>query len=80
MCLAIPGKILEVTEGDDPLFSTGRVSFEGIVKDVHLAYTPMVKPGDYVLVHVGFSIAVVDEAEARKTLGMLVADEQSPDS
>lgn len=68
MCLAIPGQLLEVMETDDPLFRTGRVSFAGIVKEIQLACTPEARPGDYVLVHVGFSIAVVDEAEARRTL------------
>lgn len=74
MCLAIPGQVLDVSEGDDPLFRAGRVSFAGIVKNVQLAYTPEAKPGDYVLVHVGFSIAVVNEAEARRTLEMIGAD------
>jgi len=71
MCLAIPGKLLEVTESGDPLFRTGRVSFEGIIKDIQLAYAPDAKPGDYVLVHVGFAISVVDEVEAKKTLELL---------
>lgn len=72
MCLAIPGKLIEVAEGgDDPLFRTGRVSFEGIVKEIQLAYTPEAKPGDFVLVHVGFAISVVDEAEAARTLELI---------
>ena len=73
MCLAIPGKLVEVTEGDhgDPLFRTGRVSFEGVIKDIHLAYTPEAKPGDYVLVHVGFAISVVDQVEAKRTLELI---------
>ncbi|MCP5542084.1 MAG: HypC/HybG/HupF family hydrogenase formation chaperone [Akkermansiaceae bacterium] len=78
MCLAIPGKILEVAESDDPLFRTGRVSFEGIVKDIQLAYTPDAQPGDYVLVHVGFAIAVVDEAEARRTLELIEPEDALP--
>lgn len=77
MCLAIPGKLLEVTEGDDPLFRTGRVSFEGIIKNIQLAYTPDAKVGDYILVHVGFSIAVVDEAEARRTLDLFEGDDEA---
>ena len=68
MCLAIPGQVLEVRETEDPLFRTGRVSFEGIIKEIQLACTPEALPGDYVLVHVGFAIAVIDEAEARRTL------------
>ena len=74
MCLAIPGKLLDVKESDDPLFRTGRVSFEGIVKDIQLAYTPQARPGDYVLVHVGFAISVVNEAEAKKTLALVEDD------
>lgn len=73
MCLAIPGQVLEVKETDDPLFRTGRVSFSGIIKEVQLACTPDARPGDYVLVHVGFAIARMDEAEARRTLEMIGA-------
>ena len=78
MCLAIPGKLLDVTEGDDALFRTGRVSFEGIIKDIQLAYTPEAQPGDYVLVHVGFALSVIDEAKARETLALLEDDKGSP--
>ena len=74
MCLAIPGKVLEVTESEDPLFRAGRVSFAGIVKTIQLACTPSAVVGDYVLVHVGFAIAVVDEAEARHTLRLIGVD------
>jgi len=63
MCLAVPGKIVEMTD-DDPLMRSGRVSFGGIVKEVNLAYTPEARTGDYVLVHVGFAITKVDEEEA----------------
>ena len=70
MCLAIPGQILEI-EGDDPLLRTGRVSFAGIVKRANLAYVPETKSGDYVLVHAGFALTVLDEAEALKTLAYL---------
>ena len=70
MCLAIPGKVLEI-QGDDPLMRTGRVQFGGVVKEVNLAYTPDVEVEQYVLVHVGFAISVMDEAEARRTLQLL---------
>ena len=72
MCLAVPGKLLEV-EGpaDDPLLSSGRVSFGGVVKPVSLACTPEAKAGDYVLVHVGVAISVVDPDEAEQTLRYL---------
>lgn len=64
MCLAVPGRIVSI-EGDDPLLRSGRVDFSGAVKLVNLAYVPEAKVGDYVLVHVGFAISTVDEAEAR---------------
>ena len=65
MCLAVPGKLLSI-EGSDPVFRTGRVSFGGIVKQIALAYVPEAKLGDYVLVHAGFAISTVDEAEAQQ--------------
>ena len=67
MCLAIPGKVLEV-EGDDPAFLSGKVDFGGIRKEVCFAYTPSVQPGNYVLVHVGFALEIIDEQEAQRTL------------
>lgn len=70
MCLAVPGRILEI-EGDDPLLRAGRVDFAGTVKRVNLAYVPEAKIGDYVLVHVGFAISVVDDEEAQKVLSYL---------
>jgi hydrogenase expression/formation protein HypC len=63
MCLAVPGKILNI-EGEEPILRTGKVQFGGIVKEVHLAYLPEAKIGDYVIVHVGFAISIVDEREA----------------
>jgi hydrogenase expression/formation protein HypC len=65
MCLAIPGRVLNMTEGD-PLMRTGQVDFGGVVKTINLAYAPEAKIGDYVLVHVGFAITVIDEAEAER--------------
>ncbi len=49
----------------------GRVDFGGIVKEVNLSFIPDTKPGDYVIVHVGFALSRVDEEEARKTLELL---------
>jgi hydrogenase expression/formation protein HypC len=69
MCLAVPGKILSIT-GED-FARTARVSFGGITKEVNLAYVPEAREGEYVLVHVGFAITVVDEAEAIKTWEIL---------
>ena len=65
MCLAIPGKILSMS-GDEPLMRTARVDFGGIVKEINLAYTPEARLGDYVLVHVGFALTVIDAAEANR--------------
>jgi hydrogenase expression/formation protein HypC len=70
MCLAIPGQILSV-EDTDPLRRTGRVSFGGVVKDVNLAYVPEAGVGDYVVVHVGFALSQVDEAEAQQVFEYL---------
>jgi hydrogenase expression/formation protein HypC len=70
MCLAVPGKILS-TSGDDPLMRTARVSFGGIVKEVNLAYVPEAQVGDYVIVHVGFALNRLDEAEAQLVLQTL---------
>ncbi|MBI2926151.1 MAG: HypC/HybG/HupF family hydrogenase formation chaperone [Verrucomicrobia bacterium] len=70
MCLAVPGKILSVA-GDDPFMRTGRVSFGGIVKEVNLAYVPEAKLGDYVIVHVGFALSILDEAEANRVFEYL---------
>jgi hydrogenase expression/formation protein HypC len=64
MCLAVPGKILSTT-GDDAITRTARVSFGGVIKEVSLAYVPEAKEDDYVIVHAGFALSVVDEAEAR---------------
>ncbi|HZZ58297.1 MAG TPA: HypC/HybG/HupF family hydrogenase formation chaperone [Opitutaceae bacterium] len=66
MCLAVPGQLIEIHPGD-PLLRTGRVSFGGALKDVSLACTPEAKVGDYVLVHVGFALSVVDPEEAAAT-------------
>ncbi len=70
MCLAVPGKVIEVN-GDDPLFKSGRVSFGGIVKTVSLACVPDAKVDDYVLVHVGMALSKVDEKEAREVFSYL---------
>ena len=70
MCLAVPGCILSI-EGDDPLLRSGRVAFAGIVKQASLAYVPEARVGDYVLVHAGFAITILDETEARRTLAYL---------
>ena len=70
MCLGVPGKVIRIEE--NPLGMTmGRVSFAGITKDVCLAYVPGAQVGDYVVVHVGFAISIVDEEEAARTFEFL---------
>jgi hydrogenase expression/formation protein HypC len=70
MCLAVPGKIIEVL-GDDPLLRAARVSFGGVIKHIALTCVPEAKLGDYVLVHVGVAISVVDPLEAAETFKYL---------
>ena len=72
MCLAVPGKLVEIT-GDDPVFRTGRVSFGGVIKQVSLACVPEAKVDDFLLVHVGMALSVVDEKEAAETFAYLAA-------
>jgi hydrogenase expression/formation protein HypC len=70
MCLGIPGRIVAI---DDAGLRTGTVDFDGLRRSVCLVYTPDAQVGDYVIVHVGFAISRVDEAEAAKTLAVLRA-------
>lgn len=70
MCLAVPGRVLTV-EGEDPAFRSGKIDFNGVRKTVSLAYTPEVKVGDFVLVHVGFALQVIDEEEAQRSLATI---------
>ena len=69
MCLAVPGKLISV-QGED-LHRTGKVSFGGVMKEVSLAYVPEAQIGDYVIVHVGFALSKVDEAEAERVFSYL---------
>ena len=69
MCLAIPGKVL--SSEDVGLGRAGRVQFGEVVRPVRLDFVPDAQPGDYVLVHVGFAISKVDEAEAKRTYELL---------
>ena len=66
MCLAIPGKILEIHEADG--LRTGRLDFGGAIREACLTYVPEAKVGDYAIVHVGFAINMLSEAEALATL------------
>ena len=70
MCLAVPGRLLSVT-GEDPLTRVGRVDFGGIVKEINLAFVPEAQVDDYVLVHVGFALTVIDESEAAQVFEAL---------
>lgn len=71
MCLAIPGKLLAITAQLDETFRTGKVSFGGIQKEVNLFMVPEAKVDDYILVHVGVAISIVDEEEAKQTFKYL---------
>jgi len=65
MCLAVPGRVLTI-DARDPLMPEARVAFGGVVKTVNLAFTPEARPGDYVLVHVGFAISIIDAGAAAR--------------
>ncbi|WP_152053700.1 HypC/HybG/HupF family hydrogenase formation chaperone [Tautonia marina] len=66
MCLAVPGRVDRIYEEGGTRM--GRVDFGGIVKEVCLEFVPEVEVGDYTIVHVGFALSKIDEAEARETL------------
>ncbi|MBK8816635.1 MAG: HypC/HybG/HupF family hydrogenase formation chaperone [Methylococcaceae bacterium] len=68
MCLAIPGQIITIQESADPLTRKGKVDFSGIGKEVSLAYVPEAKIGDYVIVHAGFALSVLNEEDASASL------------
>lgn len=68
MCLAIPGKVEEITT--EGIVRMGRVNFGGVVKRVCLDYVPEVQVGDYTIVHVGFALSKIDEENAQKTLAL----------
>jgi hydrogenase expression/formation protein HypC len=69
MCLAVPGKIVELVEANG--VSMGRLDYGGVTREACMAYLPEARVGDYVLVHVGFAISRVDEEEAARTLALL---------
>jgi len=76
MCLAVPGKIVSISDrvdtlGDSALWRFGKVSFGGVIKEISLAYVPEAKVDDYVVVHVGFALSIVDQDEAEQTLNYL---------
>jgi len=69
MCLGIPGKVVEIYQEHDLLM--GKIDFGGVFKRVCLECTPLVQPGEYVIVHVGFSLQVIDEIEAVQVFAFL---------
>ena len=69
MCLAIPGKVIEIDSAN--MMRMSRVDFGGITRDISLAYLPDVQVNDYVIVHAGFAISQLDEEEAHETLRLL---------
>jgi len=75
MCLAVPGKVLEI-KGESPTVREGKVDFGGVVKTVNLCFVPKVKVGDYVVVHVGFALAKLDEVEALRVFEYVDSLEQ----
>lgn len=69
MCLGIPGKVIELYQANG--MRMGKVDFGGVVKEACLEYLPEIQVGDYTIIHVGFGISQLDEAEAHRTLEML---------
>ena len=63
-------KVISIA-GDDPVFRMGKIDFGGVIKEVNLCYVPEVKLGDYVIVHVGFALNILDEQEAQKVFEYL---------
>lgn len=66
MCLAVPGQIVSISGVAADLMRMGRVDFGGVIKEINLAFVPEAEIGSYVLVHVGFALTVIDEAEAAR--------------
>jgi hydrogenase expression/formation protein HypC len=69
MCLGIPGRIVETFS--DGEVAMAKVDFGGLTKQVCIAHVPAARKGDYVLVHVGFALTLIDEAEAHRTFALL---------
>lgn len=77
MCLAIPGKIIAIEDSDEQILRTGKVSFDGIIKEVNLGMLPDAGIDDYVLVHVGVAIGKISAKEASNTLEYIRQLEES---
>jgi len=78
MCLAIPGKIEEIDQ--QAIMRTARVNFNGMVKEVCIEWVPEAEVGQYVIVHAGFAISVLDEKEALESLNLINEVAQSPNA
>ncbi len=70
MCLAVPGKIVSIDESSEQM-KMAKVNFGGVIKEVCLDWIEEPKVGEYVLVHVGFAINKIDEADAKETIELL---------
>jgi hydrogenase expression/formation protein HypC len=69
MCLGVPGKIIDIYESNG--LSMGKIDFGGVQREACLAYVPEAQVGDYTLIHVGFALNLISEAEAMETLDLL---------
>ncbi len=69
MCLAVPGKILDIYETNGLLM--GKIDFGGVIREACLSYVPEAKVGDFTIIHVGFALNLIDEQEALETLSLL---------
>jgi hydrogenase expression/formation protein HypC len=69
MCLAVPGRIEEIYQKEG--LKMARVDFGGVMREVCLDYVPEAKVGEYCIIHVGFAISLLSEAEAKETLALL---------
>ena len=81
MCLAVPGKVISIDKSD-PVMIIGKASFGGVIKEVNLVFVPDVQIGDYVIVHAGFALNILDENEAGTVfdyLDQIASQEDSPD-
>jgi hydrogenase expression/formation protein HypC len=78
MCLAVPGRLLEILD-EDPLGRRGRVDFGGVTREVSLIFVPEARAGEFVLVHVGFALTRIDEEEAKRVFETLAELEGAPE-
>lgn len=72
MCLAVPGRVVRWID-KDPIGGVAEVKFGGITSHCHMACVPTAQPDDYVIVHAGVAIAIVDQTEAERILQDLAA-------